>query len=57
VDPDSCFNLLHQGVFKLSYPFHKSCLVKGSDDETIEIAIEESFGYTHFGTLQGKAKE
>jgi hypothetical protein len=26
-------------------------------DETIEIAIEESFGYTHLGTLQGKGKE
>jgi hypothetical protein len=26
-------------------------------DESIEIAIEESFGYTHLGTLQGKGKE
>jgi len=56
MDPDSCFNLLHQGRFKLSYPFHEPCL-KGSDDETIEFAIEESFGDTHLGTLWGEGKE
>ena len=31
--------------------------VKMLHDETIEFAIEESFGYTHLGTLWGEGKE